>query len=381
MRILLLSTNTGEGHNSTAKAVMGVLESRGVDCAMADALAFLSPGFSKFVCDWHVRLYRHGRKLFDWGYRFAESTANPDEFNPIYELLALGAAKMKDWILEEGFDAILCTHAFAGVMVTEIRRKWNVAIPSYFVSTDYTCHPTVEQCDLDGYFISAQGQLGEFVYAGIPKNKIIVSGIPVRQDFYHKGDKTAARQALELPLEDTVILLMCGSMGCGPIPALTRNLMERIPENTRVVAVCGNNEALFRQVSAIEDGRLRVLGFTDRIAEYMDSADLIITKPGGLSSTEAANKGLPMVFVNFVGGCESRNFNFFLEKGYAVGSTEVKEAADMAAGLAADGHHRQTIRQALEADFTVNSGTFIADILMDVAEKYCSQKRQAAGVL
>ena len=84
MRILLLSANTGEGHNATAKAVMGVLESRGVECTMADTLAFLSPGFSKFICDWHVRLYRHGRKLFDLGYRFAESTSNRDEFNPIY---------------------------------------------------------------------------------------------------------------------------------------------------------------------------------------------------------------------------------------------------------------------------------------------------------
>lgn len=381
MRILLLSANTGEGHNSTAKAVMGVLESRGIECTMADTLAFLSPGFSKFICDWHVRLYRHGRKLFDLGYRFAENTSNPDEFNPIYELLALGAAKMRDWILEGDYDAILCSHAFAGVMVTEVRRKWGLAIPSYFVSTDYTCHPTVEQCDLDGYFISAAGQIGEFIVAGIPEEKLIVSGIPVRQDFYRKGDKMAARKELALPDNATVVLLMCGSMGCGPIPTLTENLMERMPQDAFVIAVCGSNESLYHQVSEIRSNRLRVLGFTDQISTYMDAADMIITKPGGLSSTEAANKGLPMVFVNFVGGCESRNFNFFLEKGYAVGSAAVKEAAQIAAELAADSAKRQSIIQALEENFTVNSGVMIADILMDAAEKYRNEQKQTAGIL
>jgi processive 1,2-diacylglycerol beta-glucosyltransferase len=148
-----------------------------------------------------------------------------------------------------------------------------------------------------------------------------------------------------------------------------------------VVAVCGSNESLYQHVSAIKDDRLRVLGFTDRISDYMDAADLIITKPGGLSSTEAANKALPMVFVNFVGGCESRNFNFFLEKGYAVGSAAVKEAAQIAADLAADGVRRQAMSQALAENFTVNSGLFIADFLMDAAEKYRNKQKEAAGVL
>ena len=84
----MLSANTGEGHNATARAIMEVYEQRQIPCQLEDCLAFLSPGFSKFISDWHVRLYRHGPKLFDWGYRFAEYTSDPDEFNPIYELLS-----------------------------------------------------------------------------------------------------------------------------------------------------------------------------------------------------------------------------------------------------------------------------------------------------
>ena len=377
MRILLLSTNTGEGHNSTAKAVMGVLEARGVECVMADTLAFLSPGFSKFVCDWHVRLYRHGRKLFDIGYRFMENTADPDEFNPIYELLSLGAKKMRDWILEGNFDAILCTHAFAGVMVTEVRRQWDFRIPSYFVATDYTCHPTVEQCDLDGYFISAKEQIGEFIQMGIPENRLIVSGIPVRQEFYKKNSREESRQALGLPMDATVILLMCGSMGCGPVEKLAADLMPRLPQNAFVVAVCGSNESLYHHMERLKDDRLLVLGYTDKISDYMDGADMIITKPGGLSSTEAANKALPMAFINFVGGCENHNFDFFLSKGYAIGSAVVKEVVEQAAQLASQPERLAAMENALRADFTVNSGAFVADYLMEAAEKYRKDLREA----
>ena len=376
MRILLLSTNTGEGHNSTAKAVMGVLENEGAECVMTDALSFLSPGFSKFVCDWHVRLYRHGPKLFDMGYRFMENTADPDEFNPVYELLSLGAKKMRDWILEGDYDAILCTHALAAMMVTQVRRQWGLPIPSYFVDTDYTCHPTVEQCDLDGYFIPAAEQIGEFTQMGIPENRLIVSGIPVRQEFYKKVSREESRQALGLPMDSRVILLMCGSMGCGPVEKLAADLMPRLPQNAFVVAVCGNNESLLRHMQRIKDDRLLVLGYTDRISDYMDGADMIITKPGGLSATEAANKALPMVFINFVGGCETHNFDFFLAKGYAIGSAAEKEVVEQAALLAANPERLAAMEAALQADFTVNSGEFVAHYLMAAAKKY----RNEAGV-
>lgn len=355
MRVLLLSANTGEGHNATARAIMEVYESRQIPCQMEDTLSFLSPGFSKFICDWHIRLYRYGPKLFDFGYRFAEVTADPDEFNPIYELLSLGAKKLRDWIAEQGFDAVICSHAFAGLMVTEIRRVWGLDIPCYFVATDYTCHPTVEQCQLDGYFIPTADQIGEFEAADIPVDRVHPYGIPVRQVFYRKEAKQEMREKLGLEQDCVYALLMGGSMGCGPIEKIAKNLVASVPENARIIVFCGNNPELLASMEKLQSPQLIAKGFTTNVDEYMDAADLIITKPGGLSSTEAANKALPMVFFNTIGACESRNFNYFLSKGYALGSTLELEVVDMALILMRDKALRERISLTLSQNFRVNS--------------------------
>lgn len=364
MRVLLLSCNTGEGHNSTAKAIMEVLEPMGVKCDLRDVLACLSPRFSKFICNWHVRLYRYAPKLSDAGYRAFERGGEPEESTPVYELLSLGAGKLWEILLEGNYDAVVCVHVFSGMMMTEVRKIWGVKIPCFFVATDYTCSPMVEQCGMDGYFIPAAEVAEEFIRAGLPEQRLIASGIPVRQQFYRQGDRTQARRLLGLPETGVVALLMCGSMGCGPMRKIAKELSEEMPEGAQVVAICGSNEKLYDTLSELQGPKLQVLGFTRQIADYMDAADLIVTKPGGLSATEAANKHLPMVFINAVGGCEGRNFDYFLAKGYATGSDDAAQVVAMAASLATDGAQRQRMARALEAAFTVNGAQVIADRIM-----------------
>ena len=370
MKILLLSANTGEGHNSSAKALMEVLQGRGAECCMEDCLSFVSPQFSKFLCDWHVRIYRYGGSMFDKGYRFMENIADPDHFDPVYELMSLGAGKLRDAIMEGDYDAVVCVHPFAGIMVTELRQSWQMEIPTFLVATDYTCSPTVEHCRLDTFFVPAQEICREFDLAGIPKENQFVSGIPVRQAFYEPADRAAARQALGLPEDGTVVLVMCGSMGCGPIQKIAEQTLSQMPDDGIMVAVCGRNEKLREEMESLGDPRLRVLGYIDNFTAYLDCADLIITKPGGLSSTEAANKHVPMVFINAVGGCESRNFDLFTQKGYAVGSKEPDEVVRIAIRMVWDTASREKMRQALERDFTVNSGVVMADHILAAAERY-----------
>ena len=370
MRILVLSANTGEGHNSSARALIERLQQQGVQCDMQDCLAFLSPGFSKFISDWHIRIYQYGGKIFDKGYRFMENIANPDNFNPIYELLSLGAGKLRDLIMEGNYDAVVCLHSFAGIIVTEACRSWGLEIPSLLVSTDYTCWPTVEQCQLDTFFVPAPEICQEFTYAGIPQDRQVVSGIPVRPVFYQQGDRTQARCRLELPEEGEVVLVMCGSMGCGPVQKIAAETLAQMPDNSVMVAVCGRNEKLREEMAQIADPRLRVLGFIENFPEYLDAADLIITKPGGLSSTEAANKHVPMVFINTVGGCESRNFDYFLKKGYAVGSADPEEVVRIAIRMVWDSQGRNAMQQRLCQDFQTDSCQLICDHIINAAKKY-----------
>lgn len=369
MHIMMLSANTGEGHNSSAKAIMEVLQARGVSCEIVDCLAFLSPGFSKFICDWHVRIYQHTPGIFDKGYRLMENTANSDSFSPICELLSLGAGKLYARIMEQKYDAVVCVHPFAGVMITEVRRGWELNIPTMLVATDYTCSPTVEQCEVDAFCIPHPLVREEFTQAGIPEKNQFVCGIPVRQVFYEPAQRAQARAELGLPQEGTVVLVMCGSMGLGPIQSIAVKTLEQMPEESVMVAVCARNEKLREEMNAVDDPRLRVLGFIDNFPRYLEAADLLITKPGGLSSTEAANKHIPMVFINMVGGCESRNFDLFLKKGYAVGSNDPEETVRIAIRMTWDQAGRERIRENLARDFCTNTGVQIADKIMELASR------------
>ena len=370
MRILLLSCNTGEGHNSTARAIMEVLDSQGVQCELRDVLSCMSPRFSKFICNWHSRLYKYAPRLSDAGYRAFERISDPEETTPVYELLSLGAKKLWEMLMRGNYDAVICVHVFSGMMMTEVRKVWGVEIPCYFVATDYTCSPTVEQCNMDGYFIPDASLSGEFIRAGLSSLRLIPSGIPVRQAFYAHQDKTEVRERLGLPQEGVIVLLMCGSMGCGPIRRIARELVQRLPEDASVVAICGNNEKLFESLSEIESLRLRVLGYCREIPDYMDAADMIVTKPGGLSATEAATKHLPMVLINAVGGCEGKNFDFFLARGYAVGSSEADAVVIQAVELAQDAVLRGSIHQVLAQNFAKNSAQIIAETVLDAAAQY-----------
>ena len=361
MRVLMLSCNTGEGHNSTGKAIMEAMDRQGIESEMMDALCFLSPKFSEFICKWFVRLYRYAPKLFDVGYRMAEQNpVEPGETDLVYEAMAFGAEKLLQ-ILEGGsYDAIVCVHVFPGMMVTELRRQGKLTVPCFLTSTDYSCVPYTEQCEADGYFIPAKSMVGEFAAAGLPREKLFPYGIPVRGLFYSRLPRAEARKRLELPEQGTVALLMCGSMGCGPMRRIAKGLAEHLPEDGTLVVFCGRNERLRESLADLRSDRIRVLGFTQEVPDYMDAANMMITKPGGLSSTEAANKHLPMVLINAIGGCEMRNFELFLERGYAVGSKSAGEVLDLAQKLFEDPSLLEQMEENMKADFTCNSADEIA---------------------
>lgn len=380
MRILLLSCNTGEGHNSTAGAIREALEARGAVCRREDALSCISPHFSDFICNWHKRLYCHMPGVQDLGFRVLEQ---PGVEPPgVYELLSQGAWALWGRLMAGDYDGVVCTHIFSALMMTRIRQKWGCAIPSYFVNTDYAPTPLLHRCDLDGYFIPGKDLLDRYQAAGLPREKLIPSGIPVGRAFCVPADRKQARRTLELTGKDTVALLVGGSMGCGPMEQIAAGLCRRLPGNSQVIAICGTNEKLRQTLCRLENPRLRVLGYTKEMPLYMAAADMIVTKPGGLSATEAANMHLPMVFINTVGGCEEENFRRFLQRGYALGSRDPEEVVAQAAALSREPAKLALMRQLLAEDFCGSSAGIIAEHVLTVAWGYrqCIQRKKQ-GIL
>lgn len=339
MRVLILSCNTGEGHNSCGKALLEEFQANQIPCEMDDAFRFISPWISHMISFGFVRIYRYMPGLFRFGYRYSEE--HPGVFKTdsgIYKILTAGADRLHRFIRENGYDAIICTHVFSALIVSEILRRHSLSARTYFVATDYTCSPSCGQSTLDTYFIPDASIAGEFVSCGIPEEKLVASGIPIRRAFFKTMPQAAAKESCGLPPESRHLMVMCGSMGCGPIRTLVRQIAESLPENSHVSVICGTNQRLRKHLDRdhAQTPRVHIYSYVNDIPRMMDSADLYLTKPGGISVTEAAHKHLPMLFVDAVAGCEAYNMHFFIERGTAVTAATTEELAAKAISLMGD---------------------------------------------
>ncbi len=322
MNVLILSANTGGGHNSAANAIREELNARGVRVEIADCLAFFSEAVSNLICWGYSYICRNMPRLFGKAYEYEEKHST----QPLYDTIKLGAEKCYRYLCKGDYDRVICTHAFAGIMMTEVIDRYGEVIPFSFVATDYTCSPSVNMIKAEVTFIPDESLRQEFVSCGVPAERIVVSGIPVRRTFLHSLDKTKARQMLNLPEQGRIALIFSGSIGCGKMDQIADALEKQLPSDVTSVIICGHNEQVYRTLSEQDLTKTVVVGYTDQMDAYMAAADVCLCKPGGLSSTELLMMKLPALFLLTVPGCESRNYNFFLSRQLAVGALNWDDA-------------------------------------------------------
>lgn len=350
MRVLILSCNTGGGHNSCAGAIQEAFLERGISCDIADSIHFVSDKLSKFMSWGHVTMYRHIPGLFRIGYDFAEKhPAMLEDEAAVYKLLTGGTEQLHTYLEQGQYDTVVCCHIFSSLLLRQMLKDYPMPLLTAFVATDYTCSPGAERGALDLYFIPAPSLTEEYVRKGIPREKIIPSGIPVRKEFYGRRDKAKAKQAQGIRPDHTHLLVMCGSMGCGPLQELTKLLSSRMDETMELSVVCGSNEKLHKELTEEFGGfpNIHIHGFVKNMSAMMDSADLYLTKPGGLSTTEAAAKMLPMVLDNTVAGCETYNLLFFTQTGGAVTADSPEELSRLCLELLGDPERLRQMEAAL----------------------------------
>lgn len=340
MRILLLSCDTGGGHNSAAAAIRDYCGLHNIECDTRDALLFVSKFHSVIVSKGHSFVYRHFPRLFGAGYRYEET--HPPRF--IYKQMSWGAKKFAAFLGENHYDAIICTHIFGNMLVTEARKKYGITVPHYAIITDYSIYPGTDMVDSRRFFIAAEQLRDVHLRAGLTEDRIVASGIPVRNAFFDAPSQKEARANLHLPPNKKIVLLFSGSIGCGGLHRKAPLLEQQLPDDAHLVIICGHNKRLYRRLKKSCNPQTTVVGFTDRVAEYMVASDLCITKPGGLSTTEMLVLGVPMVLMLAVPGCETRNLELFRQLDIAVGTDDWDEAIRLAAELIRDDRRLADIR-------------------------------------
>lgn len=362
MKALILSTNTGGGHNTAGKAVLEALRERRIETRMRDILLFSGKKKSKVVCDTYVNITTKAPALFGLAYRAGEFISTDKFKSVIYYANKSAARRLSAYIEKNGFDAILMPHLFPAETITAIRKNYGLSAKTYAIATDYTCIPFWEETEPDYFFIPHEDLKEEFIQKGIPEEKLIVSGIPVARRFTVRQDKAEARRRLGLPEEGRIFLVMTGSMGYGNIDALLSELLSLCGVQEHVIVLGGNNEALKSALREKFYGtNAHILDYTNRVDEYMDACDLLFTKPGGLTSTEAAAKRIPLVHTAPIPGCENCNAQFFASHGLSITGENMRDLAQHAYQLCSD----QTALEHMQAAQEKKIHRFAADAICD----------------
>ena len=351
MKVLILSCNTGAGHNSCARALQEAIMERGIPCDIRDGLSFLSKEASRLISKWHVRLYRKLPRLYGEGYSLAErKSRSMDEDSMSYRFFSMGANPLRSCIISQGYTHVICTHLFPAMTLTHVQRNEPLDIATAFVATDYTASPGYDIIDADWCFVPAPEVVSDFVKHDMPEGKIIGSGMPVSRVFRSAGDKAAAKRTLGINENHRHLLVMSGSMGCGPLKHILRYTVREMSEDVEISVICGSNSKLSRRLSHAysEYHNVHIHDFVDHVALFMDSADLFMTKSGGLSVSEAMCKRLPMALIQAVEGCETYNMRYCLQKEIAVTTESPLALARMCAELIHDDAALEKMRKAME---------------------------------
>lgn len=318
MKALLMSVKAGYGHHSTAKAIMDYFSKNGFECEMLDIFEFLSPHLGDNIQNGYLILTKYLKKPYGKIYDLMDEKEDPYDKKSIISILSkLVSMHISKYVLKYSPDVIIGTHSYAGYVMTLLRESGAVSCPLIGIVTDYTIHPFWESTKLDRYVV--QDKLLEQLTSkkGIPVEKILPIGIPIREAFSQKGDKREARKKLGIADKPTMLFMM-GSMGFGNMKKLLLDI-DAYPADFQILCVCGNNAKTEEELKETEWTKdIFIYGFVNNVDVMMDASDFIVTKPGGLTTAETLAKGLPMIVINPIPGQENKNMAFLVNNGAAI---------------------------------------------------------------
>jgi processive 1,2-diacylglycerol beta-glucosyltransferase len=332
MRILIATETAGGGHLAAAAALDEAWRSlRPKDTVeRLDLVKLFSPLHRKVHAAGYEKLVAHAPDV--WGMIFTK-TDDPKVAHRLNRIKALfpsrARRRFENHVSEFKPDVVLCTHYEPVEALGQMRRKQKgKAKPPFVVSvvTDFEAHALWMDADVDLYSVAAEETKARLIARGATADNVVATGIPIGAKFATKVDARAVRKTMGLRDDLPTLLVLSGGFGMGPVGKILTAL-DKVAGTFQTVVVCGRNEELRRDLASQDRKHpTRVLGFASNMHELMTVADLILTKPGGLTSSEALALGKPLFILDPIPGQEAANSDFLLERGAA---TKVNRMEDL----------------------------------------------------
>lgn len=323
-KVLILSCGTGGGHNSAAKAIKESLEEKGLDVDFVEYLDIVNPKIRKKVNNLYIKTTKGNGKIFKVVYKLGEMYQKTNLKSPVYALNFLNKKRLYQYIVENEYKYIITTHLFAAQALTAIKKEHDIKYIQ--VATDYVCIPFWEETNPDYFVVPHEELENDFIEKGINKEKLLPYGIPTAKAYREKYNKEKEKKDLGLDNAKQYVLILTGSMGFGNVTEMLKELLKNINNVTFIVST-GHNSKLKKVLEEKykDFDNVIILPFTDKISEYMKSSEVILTKPGGLTTTEIATLRKPFIHTMPIPGCENYNAQFFEKRKMSISCNSIDE--------------------------------------------------------
>lgn len=352
MRVLILTASTGGGHNTTAKALKTTIENADSNATVeiVEALAYCSKLYNKFICNGYLFLATKTPNFY--GKMYANSDKE-SALNSLCNKLNMHVGRKLSTLFEDFKpDAVISCHPFITTMLSDLKIKKKLMVPVIGVITDFSPHRTCFFPEIDAYVISDKEMIDDILkYKTVSEKELYPIGIPIYEKFYNQIDKEKLAKELGFSVNKPTILFMAGSFGVKGILNYYKSFVKT-DADCQCIVVTGKNEklykAFYKYINNSENPQkpTKLFQFVNNVEEYMHFADLIATKPGGLTVSESLACHLPMAIYSAFPGVEEGNANYLIGQNVAVSLDDNCEvAAKQLAELVADPDKLKEMKQ------------------------------------
>lgn len=321
MKVIILTMSTGNGHNIASYALRDYLKSQQIDVKVVDAYKFFNKQLSNLLEKGYLFSTKYIPYIYGKFYNSIEKHNPESRVSWSTFANSLVSRQFAKYISKQAPDVVIPTHPLAAVLMSEYKRKKLVNTKTVGIVTDFCILPYWDMAVMDYYVTANEHVMDLLVKKGIPKDKVLPYGIPVDLKFSVKSDRSEAREKLGIEDKKTIFIIS-GSMGFGNTEKYIRAL-DKMEDDFQIISVCGKNASMKKRIDGIvTNKKIYNYGYVNNVDVIMDASDAIITKPGGLTVSEAISKKLPIILVDPIPGQEDRNRDFLINNSLAVGASE-----------------------------------------------------------
>lgn len=363
-KVLILTLSVGSGHVQASSVIHNAFAGGPdpIDVRTLDAIDLAEPWFPWLYVQPYWWMLRYRREL--WRALYERRQHKRHRSTAPGWVFRYGCVKVLREMKQFRPDLVIVTEIAAAEIAALGKREGWFSAPVLAVLTDFHAEPPWVQPEIDFYSVATEQAKAQLISWGVSPYRILISGIPINPTFALLHDKEELRGALGLNLRSPMVLLMAGGMGMAPLDQIATYL-ERCGVPLQTIAVAGHDRALFERLQRLRGKialELSSFAWTNRVPELMAAADLIITKPGGLTVSEALASGLPMILTHPIPGPEERNIRYLVQHRVAIHAQSMEEIPPLTVSLLRQPEKREAMSQRARELSRPDAGHAIAQV-------------------